>query len=169
MRLSQDIRDKDTESYRKDSNGEEGNDRNKELTQNDKDKRIRRNTSYLNISQKNGKTRIASINADSLRTNDAINRLTQVLHDNNIDVACIQETHNERIDTEERNGYVIFFGGNEVDEEIDNIIEKESRKAGVAIILKKTLLPYVKGIYKINGRMMEIRIKLGIISKIYQF
>ena len=56
------------------------------------------------------KTSIESVNADSLRTQDSFARLTQTLTNGRIDIARIQETHNERIDTQENNRYNLLRG-----------------------------------------------------------
>ena len=85
-----------------------------------------------------------------------------------IDIACIQETHNERQDTQEMNEYIIFFGGNELHNEKNNN-PTDSERAGVAIAIKRTMLPFVKWIYRISGRIMEIRLKTGNSIKIYQY
>ena len=45
-----------------------------------------------------GALQIASLNADSLRKQEAIYSAINNIITNNIDIACIQETHNERID-----------------------------------------------------------------------
>ena len=47
---------------------------------------------YLNFSKKCDKTRIASVNADSLRTNQSMQNPTLMLTQERIDIACIQET-----------------------------------------------------------------------------
>ena len=44
------------------------------------------------------KTRIAPISDDSLRTQDSPTGLTQILTKERSDIACIQETNNERTD-----------------------------------------------------------------------
>ena len=51
------------------------------------------------------------MNVDSLRTNEAIYTLECTLNTNNIDIACIQETHNERIGTQIIKKTTIFYGG----------------------------------------------------------
>ena len=64
---------------------------------------------FLNISTKKGKARIASLNMDNLRTPDSIRRLLDLLKTSRIDIACIQETHNDRIDSIQLGDYTIFF------------------------------------------------------------
>merc|ERR1712114_28330 len=50
---------------------------------------------------------ITTMNVDTLRTMDSIDAVLTNLHSNNIDVACIQETHNNRNDHMERENYAI--------------------------------------------------------------
>ena len=57
--------------------------------------------------------------------------------------------------------YTIFSGGNDTINEPYTDIENNTRRAGVAIVIKNYLLRNVKGIYKANGRIMEIRLKTG--------
>ena len=65
------------------------------------------------------------------------------------------------MDSYESNNYIIFFGGNDLGyENTDNGLVNNKR-AGVAIAIKKSLPPFVKGIYRTNGRIMEIRLKTG--------
>ena len=39
---------------------------------------------------------IATVNVDTMRTTDSIDSVITNLQSNNIDIACIQETHNNR-------------------------------------------------------------------------
>ena len=113
----------------------------------------------IKIHKNNEHLKIATINADNLRNKDSIERITDLIKRKNIDIACIQETHNERTDTFEEQNYTFFFGGNDCNAENNNTDDELNKKAGVAIIIKNTLVPYIKTIHKINGRIMEIRIK----------
>ena len=54
---------------------------------------------------------IATMNVDTLRTADSIDSLINNIQTSNIDIACIQETHNNRSDHIERENYTIFFSG----------------------------------------------------------
>ena len=54
---------------------------------------------------------IASMNVDTLRTLDSIDSVITNLQSNNIEIACIQETHNNRYDHIERENYTIFYSG----------------------------------------------------------
>ena len=56
---------------------------------------------------------ITTMNVDTLRTMDSIDAVLTNLHSNNIDVACIQETHNNRNDHMERENYNLFSGEKE--------------------------------------------------------
>ena len=51
------------------------------------------------------------MNVGALRTADSVNTLYRALHNLDIDIACIQETHNGRIDKKTAGGYLIYFGG----------------------------------------------------------
>ena len=67
----------------------------------------------MDVGDKFGRATTASINADSLRTNDAFIRITNLTQWNNIDIDCAREAHNERIDAQEVGKYKTFFGGND--------------------------------------------------------
>ena len=121
----------------------------------------RKPSNFLNTKAKQNKTRIATMNVDTLRTKESMDRLTQHLHNQRIDIACIQETHNERTDAVASLEYTIYFGGNDTRNETIPTQDDNTRRAGVAIAIKNSLIPNVKGIYKTNGRIMEIRIKTG--------
>ena len=51
------------------------------------------------------------MNVDALRTYDAIRNTIDNIKSNKIDIACIQETHNERCGNIIFGGYGIYFGG----------------------------------------------------------
>ena len=76
-------------------------------------------------------------------------------------ISCIQETHNERTGAREKGHYVIPPGRNDVGMEEDNGNLSSGKRGGVAIAVKRPLLPSVPGIKKINGRAMERRVKMG--------
>ena len=117
-------------------------------------------TRFLSMNKHSSKSRIASANVDILRTRESPQKLTMALEEGKIDIACIQETHNERNDTHEENGYIIISGRNGDKQDNSNEFDT-NKKAGVAIAIKQTLLRHVKGIYKINGRLTELRLKTG--------
>ena len=98
---------------------------------------INKHIHFLDITKKKATARIASMNVDSLRTNESIRKLALTLKEQNIDIACIQETRNERNDTQEENDYIIIFGGNEEDTHITTNDKNLNLKAGVAIAIKK--------------------------------
>ena len=49
------------------------------------------------------------MNVDTLKTYNTINSITHHLTNNNIDIACIQETHNNNDDYIIKNGYAIYI------------------------------------------------------------
>ena len=100
---------------------------------------------------------IASLNVDSLRTQDSIYSTIHNLNTNNIDIACIQETHNDRIDSFSILDYTIFFGGCITNYE-NNI---KTFNGGVAFIVHNQTIPHIVHINRINGRLMEIQFKTG--------
>ena len=65
---------------------------------------------------------------DSLRTTSSIMRLERLLTAKRIDIACIQETHNETTDTHVEGDYLIIFGGDETfkNQESEYDIDKKS-------------------------------------------
>ena len=64
------------------------------------------------------------------------------------------------MDIQELNKYIIFSWRNELKHEKPNN-QSGTKRDGVAIAIKKSLLPFVKGIYRTNEGIMEIRHKTG--------
>ena len=91
----------------------------------------------MNLKKDGRIVRIATINADNLRTRNAMERLSDLLKRKGIDIARIQETHNESMGTFEIGDYIIIFGGNNTQD--DQLLEDKgsNKKAGVAIAIKK--------------------------------
>ena len=59
---------------------------------------------------------ITTMNVDTLRTIDSIDSVITNLQVNDIDIACIQETRNNRNEHMERENYTIFFSGDKEQE-----------------------------------------------------
>ena len=115
------------------------------------------NQNILGINYGNRNLKLGSYNVDTLRTNEAIESLLHNLNQNNIDIACIQETHNESIEIKEYENYIIIYGGcAEIKSNNSNLI---SRKAGVAIAVKKKLKENISNIQRINERIITIVLK----------
>ena len=72
------------------------------------------------------------MNVDALRTMGAIESIITNLQTNNIDISCIQETHNNRNDRIERGNYSIFFSGEDRKERTTN----KPIRGGCAVIIK---------------------------------
>ena len=100
---------------------------------------------------------IATMNVDTLRTADSIDSLITNLQTNNIDIACIQETHNNRNDRIERESYTIFFSDEELGK--TKLQQNKSIKAGVAIAIKTQLINNITRIKRYSSRSIEIQIK----------
>ena len=66
----------------------------------------------MRVKNKQDSTTIASINGDSLRTNDSIRWITDILKSENIDLSRIKETHNESTERVEEGNYTIISGEN---------------------------------------------------------
>ena len=123
-------------------------------------KSTRYDTRDINMNYGNRTLQITSMNVDTLRTKESIYALILNLESNKVDIACIQETHNERNDNVDIGNYKIFFGGN--GKISDSIHEtKINTKSGVAIAIRKTLSNNIKQVIRINGRLMELRLKTG--------
>ena len=101
---------------------------------------------------------ITTMNVDTLRTMDSIDAVLTNLHSNNIDVACIQETHNNRNDHMERENYTIFFSGEKELGE-NNVQNNKPIKGGVAIAIKTQLKNNITKIKRYSSRSIEIQIK----------
>ena len=103
------------------------------------------------------------MNGDALRTNEAIYNTIENISRNKIDIACIQETHNDRTDSIKINDYDIFFCGPDTMINPNNAI---SHPGGTAIIIHHTLTQHIQKIIRVSGRIMEIRLKTGLGNKI---
>ena len=79
------------------------------------------------------------------------------MNKNNIDIANIQETHNEKTETVQYENYTIIYGGCEI--ERNNLNNKNTYRAGVAIAIKNSIKGNITRINRINGRIMEIILK----------
>ena len=108
---------------------------------------------------------IGSYNVDNLRTTESIDSLLYNLDTNNIDIACIQETHNESIMAKTYNKYTIYYGGCvEIKPNNSNII---SRRAGVAIIIKNPLKENIINIERLSERITTITLRTEKLKKTY--
>ena len=87
-----------------------------------------------------------------------IDKVTKHTKDHKIDIACIQETHNNRNDHIERENYTIFFSG---EEELGKtkLQQNKSIKGGVAIAIKTQLINNITRIKRQSSRSIEIQIK----------
>ena len=101
--------------------------------------------------------RIASLKVDSLRAQEAIRSTINNIIKNKIDVACVQETHNERIDSINVINYAIIFGGCSANNEND----LKSETGGIAFVANNLLVSNIIHINRIDGRIMKIQFKTG--------
>ena len=99
------------------------------------------------------------MNVDTLRTNEPIYNTIENITRIKIDIACIQETNNERNDII-INDYEIFFGGSGTNMHNNNTNNQNNQTGGMAIAIHKTLTNNIQKIIRINGRIMEIILKL---------
>ena len=98
---------------------------------------------YTINTKKENATDIASVNADSLGTQDSVKKLIILIKRKRIDISCVQGAHNERTDVYEEQNYAIFFGGNDAETQQSEQIEESQRKAGVAIVIRNDT-PFIK-------------------------
>ena len=68
------------------------------------------NAPYLDTKEKRRKTRVGSENADTRHATDSMARLAQILQEQKIEIACIQETQNGRKDAVAILAYAISLG-----------------------------------------------------------
>ena len=100
---------------------------------------------------------IATMNVDTLRTTDSIDAVITNLQTNNIDIACIQETHNNRNDHIGRKLYYFFSGEKEDDN--TNSTKNEIIRGGVAVAIKTQLKDNITKVKRYSSRSMEIQLK----------
>ena len=101
--------------------------------------------------------KIGSFNVDTLRTKESIDMLLHSIEKNNLDIICIQETHNEIMESVKYENYTIYYGGCE--KTTNDFTKKPTNKAGVAIAIKNNIVQNVISISRLTGRLMEIKIK----------
>ena len=82
---------------------------------------------------------------------------------NEIDVACIKETHNDRNDRQTYTDYTIFYSA------ADKAIQNRNNNThwgnnwrGVAIITKNDYVDNIKPINRVYSRIIGIKLKHGI-------
>ena len=103
---------------------------------------------------------ITTTNVDTMGTTDSVDSVITNLQVNDIDIACIQETQNNRNDHMERENYTIFFSGWWVGElEKTKMRHNKSIKGGVAIAIKTQLKGNIAKIKRYSSRSIEIQIK----------
>ena len=93
--------------------------------------------------------KLPPMNVGNLRTKDAIWSFIFNCKTNNIDIACIQETHNERNDNHTYGDYSIFYSAS--GKAINNINNNYNRwadnwRGGLAIIIKNNYVGNIKQI-----------------------
>ena len=100
---------------------------------------------------------MATMNVDALRTMGTVDSLITSLQAINIDIACIQETHNNRNDHMGRVNYTICFSG----EDTDDVKTTSNRpiKGGVAIDIKTQWGDDITQIKRYSSRSVGIQIK----------
>ena len=82
------------------------------------------------------------MSVDPLRNGDAISTLIHTIASRDIDSACVQETHSNRIDAQENGNYAIFYGGRNASVITTNnfgetqITKKKPYNSGVGISIK---------------------------------
>jgi len=109
----------------------------------------------INIKTQDDSAKIETINGDSLKSRAAIKRLIDLLKRENVDISCVQETHNDSIEVIEERNYMVIFGGNKLDGRC-SLQNRENKRAGVSIAIEQELMPFIKNINRINGRIAEI-------------
>ena len=105
---------------------------------------------------------VESADPDTLRANEAKHTLAHTINSQGIDIACIQETHNGRIDSEIVTSYATYYGGCEqvkhtnaktntqLDETNNNqpndatVIAKTAYRAGISFAISNELIPLLQ-------------------------
>ena len=112
------------------------------------------------------------MSVDTLRTTESIYTMAHTLPNLNIDIDCIRETHNGRIDTQLIWNYLIYYGGCNThqskhthENHNKNNGEAKKYKAGFTIAIKTNHTKFIANIIRINGRIVEIRLKTGKLTK----
>ena len=94
------------------------------------------------------------MNVDSLRIYGAITDLVNNLQRGNIDIARIQDTHNEnKLRNISKLPYILWWG-----ERDSNNSHANRCIGGVGIAIKSNLVIHIKSINRINERLMDIRL-----------
>ena len=100
---------------------------------------------------------IGSYNVDTLRTVESTEALLHNLKTSNVDIAGIQETHNENTESIKYENYTIYYGGCTLIKPNDTKII--SRRAGVAIAIKNSIKENIIRTERISDRIMTMTLK----------
>ena len=98
------------------------------------------------------------MNVDTLRTIDSIGSVINNLQTDDIDIACIQETQNNRNGRIGRGNYTVFFSG-ENDLDKSKPLQNKSIKGGVDIAIKTQLKGNINKIRRYSSRSIVIQLK----------
>ena len=140
----------------KEKNREEKNDANNNTNNNTE---ITQNKSISRMAKairKNRIIKIASMNPDNASTNENRNIIVEKLENNDIDIACIQETHDTKnTDTSCGNYYIIRSSHNNDDDNNKHGLNE----AGVAIYIQKYLKNNITNVIRDNGRYIQMTLQ----------
>ena len=107
----------------------------------------------INAIKKDSIIKIASLNPDNASTFENRQIIIEKLNNNNIDIACIQETHDNK-DTDTTCGNYYIIRSSEKKEEIEN--NNGITKAGVAIYIHKYLKNNITNVIRNTGRYIQM-------------
>lgn len=105
---------------------------------------------------------IASMNMGDLKTIKTYQTLIKRLQLQNIDIACVQETHNLETYTYEYLDYTIQFSPSVKDNNNDNINTTNKGTGGLAIAYRAQISSQITQIVRTNHRMREIHLNTNI-------
>ena len=96
---------------------------------------------------------------DTIRTNDSIRNSIGRISRNMIDIACVQDTHNERTYIIIIKGYDLFFWRTTSRNNKQSNKDHPRKAAGVAAIaIRRSVVNDIRKIIRINGGIMGIRL-----------
>ena len=112
----------------------------------------------LDIQYGKGNMKLSATNVDSVRKKEYIDSCTFKCATNKIDIACVQETHDERIYNQVYGDYTIFYSAS--DRAINNQNNNNTHRAynwrgGVAIVIKNDYVGHIKQVNRKLGELLK--------------
>jgi len=109
--------------------------------------------------------KITSANMDDARNNETVNELDIRMEHANVDILCIQETHDAQSDDRLTRNYRYIFNAAQTSRKNESRNINEKGIGGVAILIKQEWSNNIQSIDRYSNRCIKITIETGIGNK----